>query len=43
MALEIEYERFYQRIEPERLQNGITKYVRYNFKSMYPEYTIHST
>ena len=34
MSLEREYERHYQRIEPESLQNIIMKYVRYNSKSM---------
>ena len=42
MSLEIEYERPYQTIEPERLQNNIIKYVRDNIKSMYPEKIIHS-
>ena len=37
MALEVEYERLYQRNEPESLQNIIRKYIRYNIKSMYPE------
>ena len=37
MALEIKYERPYQRNDPESLQNIIIKYVRYNIKSMYPE------
>ena len=37
MSLEIEYERPYQRNEPESLQNFIVKFVRYNIKSMYPE------
>ena len=42
MSLEIEYERPHQRNGPESLQNIIRKYVRYNFKSMYPEKIIHS-
>ena len=42
MALEIEFERPYQRNEHESLQNTIIKYVRYNIKSMYPERIIHS-
>ena len=42
MALEIEYERCYQRNEPENLQNKIIKFVRYNIKSLYPEKIIHS-
>ena len=42
MALEIEYERLYQKNEPESLQNIIIKYVRYNNKSRYPEKIIHS-
>ena len=42
MALEIEYERCYQRNEPENLQNNIIKYVRYNIKSLYPEKILHS-
>ena len=37
MSLEIEYERPYQRNEPESLQKCILKYDRYNIKSMYPE------
>ena len=37
MSLEVEYERRYQRNEPESLQNFIIKYVHYNIKSMYPE------
>ena len=37
MVLEIEYERPYQRSEPELFQNIIIKYVSYNTKSMYPE------
>ena len=42
MSLQVEYERPYQRNEPESLQNIIIKYVRYNIKSMYPEKIIHS-
>ena len=42
MNLEIEYERPYQRNEPESSQIIILKYVRYNIKSMYPEKIIHS-
>ena len=41
MALEIEYERPYQRIEPESLQINIIKYVRYTIKSMYPAKMFH--
>ena len=37
LALEAEYERPYQRNEPESLQYTIIKYVRFNKKSMYPE------
>ena len=37
MSLEIEYESLYQRNEIESLQSIITKYVRYNIKSKYPE------
>ena len=42
MSLEIEYERPYQRNEPESLQNIIIKYVRYKNKSMYTQKTIES-
>ena len=42
MSLEVEYERPYQRNEPESLQNIFIKYVRYNIESMYPEKIIHS-
>ena len=42
MRLEVEYERLYQRNEPESLQNIIIKYVRYNIKSMYPGKKFHS-
>ena len=42
MSLQIEYERPYQRNEPESLQNIIIKDVRYNIESMYPEKIIHS-
>ena len=41
MSLEIEYERPYQRNEPESLQNVIIENDRYNNKSMYPEKIIH--
>ena len=37
MSLETEYERPYQRNEPESLQIIIMKYVRFNIKSKYPE------
>ena len=42
MSLEIEYERPYQRNEPESLQNIIIKDVRFNIKSRYPQKTIDS-
>ena len=37
MSLEVEYERPYQRYEPESLQNIILKGYFYNIRSMYPE------
>ena len=37
MSLEVEYERPYQRNEPESLQNIILKGHFYNIRSMYPE------
>ena len=37
MSLEVEYERPYQRKEPESLQNIILKGYFYNIRSMYPE------
>ena len=37
MSLEVEYERPYQRSEPENLQNIILKGYFYNIRSMYPE------
>ena len=37
MSLEVEYERPYQRNEPESLQNIILKGYFYNIRSMYPE------
>ena len=37
MALEIKYERPYQRNEPESLQNIILKGYFYNIRAMYPE------
>ena len=37
MSLEKEYEKPYQRNEPESLQKIIIKFVRYSIKSMYPE------
>ena len=37
MALQIEYERSYQRNEPESLQNTILKGYFYNIRAMYPE------
>ena len=37
MSLEAEYERPYQRNEPENLQNFILKGYFYNIGSMYPE------
>ena len=42
MSLETEYERLYQRNEPESLQNNFIKYVRYENKSIYPQKTIDS-
>ena len=42
MTLEVEYEKPYQRNEPESLQNIIIRYVRYNIRSMYPEKIIGS-
>ena len=37
MALEVEYERPYQRKEPESLQNNILKGYFYNIRAMYPK------
>ena len=37
MSLEIEYERPYQRNEPESLQTIFIKNVRFNIKSIYPQ------
>ena len=37
MALQVEYERPYQRNEPESLQNIFLKGYFYNIRSMYPE------
>ena len=37
MKLEVEYERPYQRNEPESLQNMILKDCFYNIRAMYPE------
>ena len=37
MSLEVEYERPYQRNEPESLQNIISKGYFYNIRVMYPE------
>ena len=37
MSLEVEYERPYQRNEPENLQNIILKGYFYNIRAMYPE------
>ena len=37
MVLQVEYERPYQRNEPESLQNIILKGYFYNIRSMYPE------
>ena len=37
MSLEVEYERPYQRNEPESLQNIILKGYFYNIRSMYPK------
>ena len=37
MSLEVEYERPYQRNEPESLQNIILNGYFYNIRSMYPE------
>ena len=37
MALQVEYERLYQRNEPESLQNIFLKGYFYNIRSMYPE------
>ena len=37
MSLEIEYERRYQKNEPESLQNFFINYVLCKIKSMYPE------
>ena len=37
MSLEVEYERPYQRNEPENLQNIILRGYFYNIRSMYPE------
>ena len=37
MSLEVEYERPYQRNEPENLQNIILKGYFFNIRSMYPE------
>ena len=42
MALEVEYERPYQRNEPESLQNIILKGYFYNIRAMYPEKIIRS-
>ena len=42
MSLKVEFERPYQRNEPESLQNIIIKYVRYTIESMYPEKILHS-
>ena len=42
MVLEIEYERLFQRNEPESLQKFIIKFVRYNIKSTYPAKIIYS-
>ena len=40
MSLQIEYERPYQRNEPESLQNIILKGYFYNIRAMYPEKVI---
>ena len=37
MSFEVEYERPYQRNEPESLQNFILKGFYYNIRSMYPD------